>query len=1172
MGRLGKKILYILGGIFTLIIAALLILPPLVIGKYKEQIITIVQEQTGRNVQIGDVSARLLPKAQVSLKNVIVPSVEGSANENLLTSESFHIRVALLPLLAKTLQIDVVELNNTKVYAEILPDGSNNWTMAFMEESGNSNTESKPKENTENKANSFDIKLGKAQLKQSEILFLNRKPGENMGMIQEIKNANIEAKAQNITEGPFSLKGDFMWNGLAFVLNGKTGKLTTEATPIDASVTIDGKHGFDFDGTILTQPHINMAGLVKLKSQNPAQLAQILTGQSMGLPHIAVSAQMELEASDKKGQVENGKLAIGQSEVALKADWDLGDIIKANVNLRGKNINLDEILASLSQAVPQSSAESSSLQTGSSSEPASPARLPENIEASLDVQVQNIIYNKEAISNAILQAKLEAGILHVPQISAILPGSSPIGANMVVKNGEASPYVDGNFSFKSPELKSLITWLGGDVSTLPQERLNHLDFRSNIAGGLEDIRLSNLDGKIDDMTIQGSLGAKLQGRLAILADLTINKLDTNPWMKAFAPKKAVKTSQKHTDILALKAYANTGAAQLIPLDADIKLNIGQLIYEDFIASQIQTHVNIKDDNLQIHNAAIGHIEGAQISANGQIFDLGGAQQAKDLTLSFKADSIASLLQKAQVKDIDGAKIGPVQLKTVLNGSLKGLISVNAAVQALGGQYNGAAQVNMAEWQAGNMNINQLNFQVKHNNLNQVTAVFSPETQIPSGFQSLDVGGQLQINDKIYQVNKFSGQIGQSQIKSANITANLAGAKPDIKLNLAAAMLNLDALQDGGKKAEQKKAQAASRKPGTPPWSDEKIDFSGLNALNMTADVTADNLRLSGKNLSNVKLNAVLKDGLLNVSSLSAGAYGGNLNASAQVNGNTPKIDASFKLASLNLNQLSKDMAGVKLPIGQLNMDSQVSMAGDTSRKLISSLNGKGSLKVAGLGAQQTGSEFDAFLALLQKVASIGQSGILDVDSQYSISNGIVNLSTMNISGPIGGKAKGQVNLPQWTLDINGAFTLLDGGASKLVLAALNKQSLTEEHPFRVYGSIDKPQMDLPSDLQKAFNLYKAANEKDIASLLANGVNANLLKKLGVSDKDSSLINGLIGGLGGTNKTSETQNKATNTQNKNPASSVTDKAVEEILGKDNPLNDAAKGLINQEAGKLFDKLF
>ncbi len=1186
MGQLGKKLLYLFGGIFIIFVGAAVILPPMLIGKYKDQIITIAREQTGRDVQIEDISARLLPNAQVTLKNVVVPSVEGSSSKNLVTAQSFHVKVDLLPLLTKTIKVNLIELKDSKIHGEILPDGSNNWTMAFMEAQPESAAgRQNAAQNADNNKNSMTVKLDKVQISNGHILFVNRKPGKNVGLLQELKNVNLQASAKNLTQGPYALDGNFIWNDLPFDIDMKAGDLSAEKAAINMDVKIEKQHGVKFDGNLAFAPDFvfsSIAGQAELNSQNPAQLMQVLLGDTMGLPNIPIQMSAQLEAGEKSGKIDKGKISIGKSQMDFQSLWELGDIISANVKIRGKTINLDEVLTALAPQAKQPENQPMPATTSENKTQAKPSifRLPENVNANADVQIQNITYNKENVSNIILQAKLEGGILQVPQVSAVLPGSSPIGANMVVKNSETTPYVDGNFSFKSPALKNLITWLGGDVSAIPQTRLNQLNFRSNISGNLDNVSLSNLEGQIDDMHVQGSLGAKLQGRMAVLTDLSIDKLDLNPWLTAFAAKNETKTSYRlNTDAIFPQAYAENVASQLVPIDADIKFYIGKLIYENIVASEVQTNFTVKNDNLNILHATIGNIEGAKINASGQIHNLGGNQNATDLTVALNANSIAKLLQIANVKDIPADKIGAVSAKAVMNGSLKGLVSLNASAKALGGTYNTAGQINMAELKSGNMKLNQLYFEIKHSNLNQVTAVFAPETKIPNGLSAVDVKGNANIDGKVYKISKFSGSIGQSHIQSAQVTADLSGAKPNIQTNLKASMINLDALNDGGAKANAQKAQAAKRKPGTPPWSDDKIDLSALNSLNLNADIAADKMKISGKNLANVKLKATIKNGLLDISTLSAAAYGGSLSANAKVNGNqTPKIDASFQINSLNLNQLSKDMAGIKLPIGRLNTQASINMSGASSRQMVSSLGGKGTLNIAGLGAQQSGSEFDAFLAVLQKLASLKKEGILDVSSAFSINKGIVNLSSMQISGPIGGNAKGNINLPQWTLDIAGAFTFLDGGASKLILGALGKQNLTENHDFRVYGSIDNPQMDLPSDLQKALNVYKAANEKDIKSLISNGVSADLLKKLGVSSADTDVINELINSFGGNNNkpskpaASGANNNTAAPSNPNPVSKATDQAVDKILGEDNPLGDAAKGIVNEEAGKLFKKLF
>ncbi|MFV0431682.1 MAG: AsmA family protein [Alphaproteobacteria bacterium] len=1112
-----KKLLAWIGstlGLFiVIVVVAALILPSFILKQYEDKIVAMIKEQTGRDIQLGEMSLRLLPSPQLRVENAVIPSVEGAAEPEFAKMDSLRVNVAILPIITKTVKIKNIELINPNVVAEILPDGSNNWTFTPKKQA--SETQDTTKE-TQKKSSNFKVVVSDIKLKGGEVIYINRKPDARQ--LLSATNVNLSAGMDSLT-GPFRANGDLNWNSQKFDIALKTGKLEGQKpSRFDVTLGVGKDNHFKFDGQAAIKPKILVSGNIDVQSANPAALVQELGLNISGLPSAPVALKGSIQSDDTSGKTENMKLSLGSSSLEASADWKLGDTYDINAMLRGKTINVDQILTSLAKRSTTKQEAEPKPQTVAKSDDTTTVKtieIPSNINLNLDAQIQRIIYNQQDVSNMTLQAQMKDGLLSVSNASAVLPGSSPIGASFTMDAADAN--IKGSFNFTSERLKDLVAWVGGDVSKISDDRFKKLNIRSDIAGNLEKISLSNIQGQIDESQIAGGVVVALKPLKAAL-DLQVNQVQLDPWIAAFSQPKTKKVSMNNPVVS--KAYAAQTSKALIPLDLDLKLAIDSLVYQGMNISGVGTDMTIINDNLSIKNAHIYNLAGAQIGATGAIHDLGGTQTAKDLKISLKASSLEGLFKLANIKNIPANKIGATTGNVTANGSLKNNVTLSAALQALGGSYGAKGTINPK-----NVSLGALDFVLQHKNLNQVTAVFAPTTKLPAGVQSVNLKGHVELGKKKYALSKLSGSIGSSTIKSGSLTADLSASKPYISANLATGTLNVDALQGGESKVKAKTAQASQRKAGTPPWSDDVIDFSALNSINADVALAADKIIFSGKNLSNVQLKASLKDGLLNISNLAANAYDGKLQFSGKVdNRSGGAIGGNVSVQNLSLSSLAKDMAGVKLPIGRLQLTTNLNMSGNTSRKLVSSLAGDGSFKVSGLGGQSSGSQLDSFLSIIQTMGSASGSGALGVEGQMKANAGILNLSSLNLSGLIGGHASGNINLPQWTLDIAGAFTLLDTGVSKLVLAALNKENLSGEHEFRVNGSIDSPNMELPSDLQKALNLYKGASDGDVKSLLSGGVSDALLDKLGVSSKDSSLVEGLISGLGGSSSKGQSTTK------------------------------------------------
>ncbi|MFC1882514.1 AsmA family protein [Thermodesulfobacteriota bacterium] len=119
----------IVGGLAVIIIAALLIIPMFVdVQKYKPVIENKVAEATGRPFSVGDdLKLSLFPWAGVSFSNLQLGNPAGFAEKEFLNVKSFEVRVKLLPLISKEIEIKRFVMDEPQIVLVKNKNGRGNW-------------------------------------------------------------------------------------------------------------------------------------------------------------------------------------------------------------------------------------------------------------------------------------------------------------------------------------------------------------------------------------------------------------------------------------------------------------------------------------------------------------------------------------------------------------------------------------------------------------------------------------------------------------------------------------------------------------------------------------------------------------------------------------------------------------------------------------------------------------------------------------------------------------------------------------------------------------------------------------------------------------------------------------------------------------------------------------
>ncbi len=117
--------------VILLIVVALLVLPHLIdVNQYRGQIQAQLQKQLNRPVQLGDMSLSILPLS-VHVNNVTIGD-DPSFHSNVPFAEvqQLDISLKLLPLLAKNIEVNSLQLEHTKI--ELIRNAAGVWNFASL--------------------------------------------------------------------------------------------------------------------------------------------------------------------------------------------------------------------------------------------------------------------------------------------------------------------------------------------------------------------------------------------------------------------------------------------------------------------------------------------------------------------------------------------------------------------------------------------------------------------------------------------------------------------------------------------------------------------------------------------------------------------------------------------------------------------------------------------------------------------------------------------------------------------------------------------------------------------------------------------------------------------------------------------------------------------------------
>jgi AsmA protein len=393
----------------------LLIAPAFIdIRDYKPELEKKVADATGRPFSVGDdLSLSLFPWAGISFSDLRLGNTPAFSEKELITVKSFEVRVKLLPLISKNIQVKRFILNEPNITLVKNKSGQVNWAQPVdtQAEAPAEKTEKESKEPAAEAGLPIEgLTVGEFAIMNGSVTWIDHTTDTR----KEITALNLRLQDVSL-ERPVKLSFSAMLDNQPLSVDGTVGpvgKDFKQATiPLDLNVKALKQLILQLNGNVknpASKPGIDMA--VEIKAFSPRKLMAALdqkfpvaTSDPKALDRVALKANLKGDAS--KVALTNGILSLDES--TLKFSLKASDFSRPNLAF---DLNLDQI--NLDRYLPPKSEKQPTAEKASEKKPTDYTPLRKLI---LDgrIQIGQLVANKAKIQDLLVQIKAKNGIFNL---------------------------------------------------------------------------------------------------------------------------------------------------------------------------------------------------------------------------------------------------------------------------------------------------------------------------------------------------------------------------------------------------------------------------------------------------------------------------------------------------------------------------------------------------------------------------------------------------------------------------------------------------------------------------------------------------------------------------------------------------------------------------------------
>ncbi|KZD08315.1 AsmA family protein [Oceanibaculum pacificum] len=1150
-----RVVLIIVGSLLALAVALVLIVPAVVDwNDYKPRLTQAVRDATGRDLAIdGDIGLSILPTPTLSAQGVRFANLPGGSAPDMARLKALDVEISLMPLLTGTVQVERLVLVEPFILLEQTADGRHNWI--FEAPAPDAGATGDPQEDFTPPARGSAIQFDNVRIENGTLIY--RSPDAADQRIEKL-TATITAPT---LYGPYQANGTLAYQGNPATLEASLGSLEFDRpAPLSLRLGLAERGNLAFSGSLQRSPKLSVSGRVEAESGNLSTLLNTVFGGKT--PIVALEQKLALQgtlsATPETLALDDMLLTFGAARGTGALNARLDGTPTVDLVLEVGRVDLDKIMGDIIAqrgAEPPARAQGQDQPQGRLQGTSSglPSHLPEDINLSLDLTVEAIDYRGRLIRQLRTNFALEQGRLALNQLSAQLPGGSEASLLGAASNGPDGARFEGSVEMASTNLRDLAEWLRMDLSKVPAERLRSLSLQSDIAVDSRELRLSQIDLRVDSSKLTGGLTYLLQSRPSFGATLTLDRLNLDAYMAAVQQRLApvVPEQLPRTDGAAPRPLL----AVLDSFDANLKLQVGQMTYRGQQIRNITIDTSVLEGVATIRDISVADLAGARAKLSGSLaaredapagellFDLStrapgqffqllniqapveparlgtlavkgklagtptafdvdsalsiaGAEMKVtgsmgvaqfpprlDLVAEGSHPNLAQLLTAfAGRSPTDGPPLGDIRLWLTARSGETDAMAMNGRIEAAGGMLSLAGDVNPFA------PVPTFAVQLEANNANAVRMlrVVAPNYR-PRGDRDRPfmLNTRLSGNVSAFDLADIKLQMGDIEMAGA-ATVSRSGNRPKLTAKLTANDIVVDPWLSDPDRAPKSKMPVPVPVSGPQGWSREPLSLAGLRAMDVDLNVEASAVQLGEYRVDEALLALLLQDGVLDLSKLEGGLFGGTFMANGQLVANeTPTMRLSLRVKDADLRQAAASADQPQHIRGLADFDLDVNSRGVSQAALVGALAGEGRFAVregvaegfdlASVSAQLK--ELDsaaAFLGLAKAAFGGGETPFQRLDGTYKIEKGMIRTEDATLVAAAGeGKVTGVIDLPKQLVDAQAVFTLTEHPKAP---------------PFTVNftGSLSEPQTNFSTRALEAF-IAQRAIERGLMRLIPEQV-------------------------------------------------------------------------------------
>ena len=358
---MGRKIIYIVGGLIVLLLLVAVLLPFIVdANKFKPQIESAAESALGRKLAIGNIRLAIF-SGGVSVEDIGISEDPKFGSGSFLSAKSVAVGVDLMPLIFSR-QVHVTGVTIDQPEVTLLRSASGEWNFSTLGAKGAAT----PAGSTSSSGSAANVSVQKIEIRNGKLIV--GQSGTNAKR-HEYDQMNLTASDLSYTsQFPFQFSATTPGNG-SIKLTGKAGPLNqTDAaqTPLETSLEI---HGLDLTSTGFVDPSSGIAGVLDFagtltsdgqqansKGKITASKLKLVPGGSPAGQPVQVDYDTNYVLKPQTGSLKQGDVHIGKAVAHLTGTFNnSGETPSVAMKLIGTDMpasDLESVLPAVGVVLP----------------------------------------------------------------------------------------------------------------------------------------------------------------------------------------------------------------------------------------------------------------------------------------------------------------------------------------------------------------------------------------------------------------------------------------------------------------------------------------------------------------------------------------------------------------------------------------------------------------------------------------------------------------------------------------------------------------------------------------------------------------------------------------------------------------------------------------------------